>query len=71
MAAALWPLLDEINGAGVAGGGGSTAGATKRGGEDSGGEDVADGGADWRDAVVVDQSSREREGGVFSAMFSF
>ncbi|GFZ03728.1 hypothetical protein Acr_16g0003520 [Actinidia rufa] len=51
MAAALWPLVDEIDGAGVAGGGGSTAGATGRGGEDSGGEDVADGGG-LEEAVV-------------------
>ncbi|GFY97864.1 hypothetical protein Acr_12g0004050 [Actinidia rufa] len=38
--AAPWPLVDEINGAGVAGGGGSKAGATGGGGEAAGDGDV-------------------------------
>ncbi|GFZ05236.1 actin 4 [Actinidia rufa] len=41
---ALWPLVDMINGAGVAGGGGSTDGAMGGGRESVGCGDVAGGG---------------------------
>ena len=40
----MWPLVDEIDGVGVTGGGGSTVGITRGGEEAVSSEDVASGG---------------------------